>query len=286
MACQDDQLCVRHKVIIDGSVHGVQYIWDKTLTTEYWEFLLVDANNVFNEINRIVMLWTVHHLWLSIARFLFNCYHHWSSLVFWNMNGTDSFVRSIEGVTQGDPMPMITYDIVILPLIKNLQQKLPDINQPCYTEDVGPLCTVTRVVTYFNYLTRQGPWRRYHTKPSKSILIVHPENLEAGKVFGARHVFKVWLGTRYLGVYIRYDEYKQDWLRERTSFWDNNIGTIGKISSWELRCGGMRDPIRVDIYTTRHLGHWGCVWGESRRWSRKTFFLIFSSEIQNTSHPS
>ena len=72
MACQDDQLCDGLKAGINGVVHGVQTIWDEYLTTEDWGFLLVDAKNTFNEINRVGMLWAVRHLWPSRAFFIFN----------------------------------------------------------------------------------------------------------------------------------------------------------------------------------------------------------------------
>ena len=48
---------------------------------------------------------------------------------------------------------------------------------------------------------------------SKSVLIVHMENLEARTEFGASHVFKVSTGARYLGSYIGGNESKIDWLR-------------------------------------------------------------------------
>ena len=50
IACQDDQLCAGLKGRIDGTIHGVQDLWDKNLSTEEF-FLLVDAKNVFNRIN-------------------------------------------------------------------------------------------------------------------------------------------------------------------------------------------------------------------------------------------
>ena len=60
----------------------------------------------------------------------------------------------------------------------------------------------------------------YYTEPSKSVLIVCPENIEAGKEFRARHVSKVCMGEPYLGGYTRYDESKHDWLRERILTWE------------------------------------------------------------------
>ena len=68
--CRDDHICPGFKAGIDRELHRVQYIWESNLTEEKWIFLLVDAKNKFNEINRIEMLWTVRHLWPSEARFL------------------------------------------------------------------------------------------------------------------------------------------------------------------------------------------------------------------------
>ena len=56
MACRDDQLCAGLKVGIDGTIHRIQSLWDKNLSMEEWSFLLVDAKNMFNKINRVGML--------------------------------------------------------------------------------------------------------------------------------------------------------------------------------------------------------------------------------------
>ena len=74
----------------------------------------------------------------------------------------------------------------------------------------------------------RGPGRGYYPEPSKSVLIVHPENLEAGKEFDTCHGFKVCKGTLYLGGYIGDDDSKSDWLRERTLTWEKNISTISE----------------------------------------------------------
>ena len=93
-AWHDDQMCAGLKSGIDGAIHGVQSLWDKNSSTEEWGFLLVDAKNAFNGINRVGMLWTVQHLWPSGARFVFDCYRHWLLLVLLDGNGTASILHS------------------------------------------------------------------------------------------------------------------------------------------------------------------------------------------------
>ena len=64
-AGQYNHSCAGLKARIDGAVHGVQYIWDKKLTTEDWVFIPVDAKQYFNGINQIGTLWKFLHLWPS-----------------------------------------------------------------------------------------------------------------------------------------------------------------------------------------------------------------------------
>ena len=84
---------------------------------------------------------------------------------------------------------MIVYKIVILPLIKNIKQEITDVTKPWYADDAGALGTFARIEIFFDLLTHQGPGRGYYPEPPKSVLIVRPYNLEAGKVFGACHGF-------------------------------------------------------------------------------------------------
>ena len=93
---------------------------------------------------------------------------------------------------------MIEIDIRV-PLIKGLKREIPDVTQPWYADDAGPCGMFTIIETYFNLLKHQRPGHGYHTKPSKSALIVYPENLKARKEFGKHNEFKVFTGTHYLG---------------------------------------------------------------------------------------
>ena len=75
---------------------------------------------------------------------------------------------------------------------------------------VSDLKLFSKIETYFNFLTRQVTGHRYHTKLSKIKLVVHPDNIEARKMFYECHGFKVCTDECYLGGYMREDESKID----------------------------------------------------------------------------
>ena len=52
-------------------------------------------------------------------------------------DGSGHFLHSKEGVTQGDPLPMIVYGIGVLPLIQKLRNTHPHVTQPWYADDAG-----------------------------------------------------------------------------------------------------------------------------------------------------
>ena len=65
---------------------------------------LLDACNGFNEMSRLLMLWTVRHHWLTGARFLFNCYRHWEKLLLRQPGVAPVILLRQEGVSQGEPL--------------------------------------------------------------------------------------------------------------------------------------------------------------------------------------
>ena len=58
-ACGVDQLCREMEAIIEGGINGVCLLWYQHAQEEDWVFLIIDAQNVFNEENRTAMLWVV-----------------------------------------------------------------------------------------------------------------------------------------------------------------------------------------------------------------------------------
>ena len=109
VACGTAQLCAGLEAGIEGAAHAIDTLWRQHEDDEEWGFLLVDARNAFNEGNRHAFLWTIRPRWPSGARFTFNCYKHWSMLILRNPDGQDcEALHSREGVTQGDPLSMIS----------------------------------------------------------------------------------------------------------------------------------------------------------------------------------
>ena len=65
--------------------------------------------------------------------------------------------------------------------------------------------------------------RGYYPDPTKIIMILHPDNSKAWKLFGAGHGFKFCMGSRYLGNYIRDYKSKRAWIKHQMDKWDRNI---------------------------------------------------------------
>ena len=66
---------------------------------------------------------------------------------------------------QGDPLSIVAYGIVILPMIKPPKSEYPDIIHTWYADDAGALGMFANVELYLNYLERFIPWKGYYTKP-------------------------------------------------------------------------------------------------------------------------
>ena len=102
-----------------------QIMWQQHTQEEYWGFLLIDARNAFNEENRTAMLWAVWNECPSGARFAFNFYCQWYTLVIRERDGTGQFLYSKKGVNWGDPMEMVAYGMGILPSSNNCGRLTP-----------------------------------------------------------------------------------------------------------------------------------------------------------------
>ena len=60
-------------------------------------------------------------------------------------------------MTQGDPLAMILYSILLLPPIRLLQKEFPDIFQPWYADDGAAIPPIARLLTFFDRHTELEP---------------------------------------------------------------------------------------------------------------------------------
>ena len=177
-ACRTEQLAGGVKYGIEGGIHKVRLLWQQHSQEEDWGFLLIDARNALNEDNHIEMLWNVRHKWTSGAQFTFNCYLHWDTLVVRDTeDGSGKFWHSKEGVTQEDPLAMISYGIGVLLLIIELWGAHPCVTETWYADDVGAGGKFGHILEHFQDLQARGTLRGYFLDPTKSILVVTPSNV-------------------------------------------------------------------------------------------------------------
>ena len=82
---------------------------------------------------------------------------HCSLLVLRNVNMLASIMYSREVVTQGDPLDMVTYSLVVILLIIKMKAAHPDVIQPRYYYARGALPTFINIEDYFKSLKHMGP---------------------------------------------------------------------------------------------------------------------------------
>jgi hypothetical protein len=221
--CGIHQLCAGLEAGIEGAIHAIDELWKQFDAEEEWGFLLIDAANAFNELNRTAMLWTIRHEWPAGARFAFNCYRHWATLVIRGKQGTCVVIFSKEGVTQGDPLSMFGYGIGVLPLIRRLKEEFPSVKQPWYADDAGAGGHFTELRAFMERLQEIGPAYGYHPEPTKSILVVRAHNLVSARSEFKDLGFQVTTGSRYLGGYVGSSHEQELWVQEKVSLWTSAV---------------------------------------------------------------
>ena len=127
--------------------------------------LLIDAATGFNGLSRLAMLWTIRHRWPKMTRFAFNVYLHQRRLYVQRVCLISLVILSMDGVTQGNPLAMALYGITLLPLIKHLRSKFPQVLQPWYVDDGAMRGGSRGVAACFQEMCRIGPQYNYFPEP-------------------------------------------------------------------------------------------------------------------------
>ena len=176
----------------------------------------IDADNGFNNQRRLVMLWTVRHLWPSGFNFVMNCYQNAAILVLrCAKTGKCYFLALEEGVVQGDPISMICYGLSMVPLQQQLVEAVPGLTQPWFADDstmIGPASLIRKAA---DLLLEWGPHRGYHPQPAKCVVVGTEATRDAIQQHLGQLGSEFKLGTRYVGGFLGDEALKEGWVREQ-----------------------------------------------------------------------
>ena len=135
---------------------------------------------------------------IIIIRIIIITYSGWAALV---VHGSEEFLYSREGVTQGDPLSMFLYAIGTMPLIRLL--KNPSLwTQVWYADDASACGKLCHLRQWFDLLLDVGPGFGYFPNPQKSSIVVGPASRSAAeRLFGSLGV-EVVCDHRFLGGFL------------------------------------------------------------------------------------
>ena len=196
------------------------------------DLVLGDAKNGFNLLNRYAMLWTVRHKWPAGSRFALNCYRHYPTLIVRRPGRRECLtILSRDGVTQGDPLAMHLYGLMLTPLSEQLRDEFPDALQPWYADDfaaVGPPGVTGPLMLRLKEL---GPARGYHLSLDKSVYVRNPKTSEEE---ARRRTIGLGLkhsqGERYLGGFIGSEGALKEWVLPKVEGWVHGVQTLARFA--------------------------------------------------------
>lgn len=240
-ACGVSQLCCGLECGIEGAIKAAVELVDEYGKEESWCYLLVDAKNAFNEINRVQMLWTIRHLLPRAARFVYNCYKGMADLVV-RGEKTVEFLKSREGVTQGDPLAMVCFGLTTVPILKSINENyLEPPPSICYADDVGVGGKKIIVDRYFDFLTSYSENYGYFPQKHKSLVITSDPKAYEGSEY------EIAEGGKYLGGFLGKESLKVEFIENKIRKWIKCIDTLADIAAYY--------PQSVFTSFTRSLQH-------------------------------
>ena len=125
---------------------------------------------------------------------------------------------------------MIEYDIGVLPLIRELRNAQPRVNQPWCADDAGAGGTFQKILEHFRDLHARGTARGYYPDPTKSILVVDPGNVAWAEEHFRGLGSRVVTGHRYLGGYIGNGEAERGWLKDKIQGWTESVKILAGVA--------------------------------------------------------
>ena len=215
------QLCAGHVSGCEAAIHAMN---DFLLDSPNDAVVLVDATNVFNNLNREIALRNISVLCPSLATILINIYQ--SDVQMFISSET---ILSQEGTTQGDPLSMTMYTIASAPLIQYLQTD--DVCQIWYADDASATSKLKNPKAWWDRLNKIGPKFGYYPNASKTWLIVKEEAYdEAHTIFDRSDIQITTEGHRYLGSSLGTSTFAETYIKARVESWTAELVQLSEIA--------------------------------------------------------
>ena len=190
--------------------------------------ILVDAENAFNRLNRLVALHNMQYICPPFATVLINTYRIPTRL-FISSGGE---IKSAEGTTQGDTLAMPFYGLGTRPILVQLKIIFITISQVWLADDAAGAGRLEQLKLWWDEIKKEGLKYGYHVKPSKSWLVLKsPEKLEeCQKLFENSPINITVEGKRHLGATIGTTGFKEEYINEKVRKWTSNIESLAEIA--------------------------------------------------------
>ena len=209
----------------EAAIHAMKMVFDMEGTDGV---ILVDAENAFNKLNRMVALHNIQYLCPALATVLINTYRIPVRLFI--QGGGE--IASMEGTTQGDNLAMAFYGISTKPILTQLRSEVPEIYQVWLADDASGGGGLASLLKWWVRIIELGKDYGYYVKPSKSWLIIK----DPGKETEARALFEdtpiqiTTDGKRHLGAAIGTNDFKEEYVSNMVTEWVRQIRTLTAIA--------------------------------------------------------
>jgi len=178
---------------------------------------LYAADNAFQRLKRYLMLWNVAHLWKKASMLiLINYRHHNIVYVYRAPVEAPIIIHSKEGISQGCGMAMQAYGIELLPLCQRMNEQLPGVTKPWYSDDALSIRTASDNVQCLAFLVQYGRMYGYFTQPATSWYVCKAEDeaIAREEFTNLGLTIRFSPGQQYLGGFFGCKECKDAWLTD------------------------------------------------------------------------
>ena len=194
---------------------------------------LYAADNAFQRLKRYLMLWNVAHLWKKASMLiLINYRHHNIVYVYRAPVEAPIIIHSKEGISQGCGMAMQAYGIELLPLCQRMNEQLPGVTKPWYSDDALSIGMASDNVQCLAFLVQYGRMYGYFTQPATSWYVCKAEDeaIAREEFTNLGLTIRFSPGQQYLGGFFGCKECKDAWLTDSCNKWAAAVGTLAKLA--------------------------------------------------------